>query len=129
MPPQEITRYVDLEMRGNWGVITLYNDPEGKDETNGTIDVGPEGAVITFAQLPNRDAKWSFWNLTIHPLGKKVGAADLDWCVRAKEAVLRDTTAAERQRDYSYTLALETEDGTKYYLDPKLVNTGGGGGG
>ena len=129
MPREEVTLYVDLAMDGDWGDIKLYTDPEGQHETNGQITVGREGAIITFARLPDRNVFWSFWNLTIHPLGRNEDVVDLDWYVNNERAVVRDTQAAKKQREFSYTLALEHENGTKYYLDPKLVNTGGGGGG
>jgi hypothetical protein len=88
--------------------------------------VGKDGAVITFARLPDRNVFWTFWNLTVHPLGNNEDVVDLDWCVQHDLAMLRDTQAARRPREFSYTLALEHENGSKYYLDPKLVNTGGG---
>lgn len=129
MAREEVTIYVDLEAQTDgWPLIKLYNSPEGRDRdrVDGAISVGLDGAIITFTRLPNKSHFWNFWNLTVHPLGKNEDVVDLDWSVADDQAVLRDTTSARKKRTFSYTLAFQLENGAKFYLDPRLVNTGGG---
>ena len=133
MPTEQATIYVAVEM-GNawpptetdWPQIKLYADSQGQEPTDGSITVGSGGAMISFQRLPGTNAFWNFWNITLHPLGSNTDVVDIDWCLDANQAVIRDTSSARRARTFSYTLALQTEDGYKLYLDPKLVNTGGG---
>lgn len=124
---QKIPVYVKLKVQKDGrGEIRLYNDSQGKYKLCEPIRVHPPGARITFRPVRGKKCNWTFWNLTIHPLGAPTAAVDLDWYVTDDKAVLRDTTPREEKRTFSYTLALAHKNGTKYYLDPRLVNTGGG---
>jgi len=128
--PKRIHVYVDLkemkEDEHSWYTIHLYHDPDGQKEWLKPIRVRRRGAIITFKPVSGKPCDWTFWNLTIHPLGKPTAAVDLDWYVTEDEAVLHDTTPRKGKRKFSYTLALLHKNGTKYYLDPRLVNRGGG---
>ena len=123
---REIPVFVELKVqKDGLPKIRLYADSKGKHNLCEPINVRPPGAMITFKPVSgNQD--WTFWNLTVHPLGSPTDAVDLDWYVTKKKAVLRDTTLSEKDRVFSYTLALRGKNGTKYYLDPRLVNRGGG---
>ena len=132
MPTEQVTIYVAVQM-GNawpptetdWPQINLYTDSQGQEPTDGSITVGPDGAMISFKHVIGSDG-WSFFNITLHPLGSNTDIVDIDWCLDGDQVVIRDTSSARRARTFSYTLALVLDDGKKLYLDPKLVNTGGG---
>lgn len=69
MEIEEITLYVDMEMKDGWGDIQLYPQLEGGRPVSGKITIGKSGGVITFLPRSKGAPSWTFWNLTVHPLG------------------------------------------------------------
>lgn len=134
MAPEAITLYVQLADVGESPRLLLYEEmAEGVfRQVSGDLGVGADGAEITFVPHPEPGiTPWHFNSCVIHPLGPSTASVGLNWLVQPAQVKLQDTgTVARRPRSFSYTLSVETDDAslgavTKFYLDPKLVNTGG----
>ena len=116
---------------GGWFDILFYDNVMGKGEpSKGRIDVDKGGAKITFMPVSGQKG-WRFHDVTIHPQGADTDELELRWLVYPDMVVIQHSKA-EIKRYYSYTISLEALDesnkgsGHFFYLDPQIVDTGGG---
>lgn len=125
---QTIQRFADYDPGcppDQFPAIKLYEDAEGQVPASGPILVPESGATITFARVAEPTAPFAFTGLSINSASTEI--PPLDWYVEDDAAHLRDSgTTSGGGVIYLYTLSIRSEDGKTVYLDPQLVNTGGG---
>lgn len=123
----QITRYAAIEPSGDFELfeIQLFCDAAGNQPTDGDISIPKEGAILRFLKVTSQTVwPWRFHDLTIHPMGVETDRLNLNWRVSPTEMVVKHEEARIK-RTYSYTVSIEFL-GTYYYLDPQIVDVGGG---